>query len=564
MTAYQQQIIASSDASELTLDQKIERTESVIKKFLKQGMHLLVACSFGKDSSVMLNIFLQAIKSFVEEHGTAPQCLVVNSNTLIENPLMDAYARLEAGNVTRFCTAHDLPVKMDIVEPNLSNNYLVNIIGGRTIAVDATNDSKCSVMMKVNPINKHKHRVFKSFGKNSVISLVGTRFDESSERDKNMRERGDSYFDVSVNEAGDQVLCPIADFTLDDVFTYIGRVRAGRIECYSTFDELVNVYRDANGGDCMVTVYATGSASKQACGARTGCYICLRSRDRSMENMLTEPKHEFMRPLNKLREFIIANQYDPSKRNWLSRSVNDDGTVTIAPNAYSPKYCEDLLRLVLTIQVREEEKAYALGIAPRFTMLRLKDIIAIEVLWARYGYHKSAAALRIFNDVVVKRQYMEFPNDIVVHSKSNFPRFKTKVFFADPKFNGVTSGLRDVEAMTADCEKTTKGDGAIYSDVNVDNEFSVDEEGAELFFAFEYENFLKKYTDPGMCPTAVYHYFMRLGTVSINKGGHYENDRMLRMANQIHRLGVVGDLNDPEILIAKLGQQSTEGVVMEI
>lgn len=45
---------------------------------------------------------------------------------------------------------------------------------------------------------------------------------------------------------------------------------------------------------------------------------------------------------------------------------------------------------------------------------------------------------------------------------------------------------------------------------------------------------------------------MRLGTVSLNKGGHSENDRMLRMANQIHRSGIVDVLNDPGKLIERL------------
>jgi 3'-phosphoadenosine 5'-phosphosulfate sulfotransferase (PAPS reductase)/FAD synthetase len=549
-------VLIDSPAKELTLDEKIARTTEVIHSLLAQGIHLLVASSFGKDSSVMLNIFLLAIKSFVAIHGKAPECRVVNSNTLVENPLMDAYARLEAEKVARFCAAHGLPVGVDIVEPNLSNNYLVNCIGGRTIFIDASNDSKCSIMMKVDPINKHKRRVFKQYGKGAVVSLVGTRFDESAERAKKMAERGDSFFDVSVNEAGDRVLSPIADFTLDDIFSYIGRVRAERIECYSNYDDLVRIYRDANGGDCMVTVYVTGSASKQPCGARTGCFICARSRDRSMENMLESEDNSFMRPLNKFREYIIANQYDPARRNWLSRSLNDDGTVTIAPNAYSPAYCEDLLRIVLTIQMRENRLASSLGIEPRFTLLRLTDIIAIEVLWARYGYHTSAAAMKIFDEVVHQGIEMDMPDTITHYPRKAFPRFNTTVPFADEHFSSLASGLRDVEAIVADCERTVvKADGTIYSAVNTSAEFSVDEEGADLFFEYEYENYLSRYANKSFCPTQVFHYFMRLGTVSLSKGGHKENDRMLRMANQIHRRGIVGVLNDPEKLMAALAVQ---------
>lgn len=538
---------------ELSLDEKIVRTESVIINLLLAGKHLLCATSHGKDSSVMLNIFLKTLKRFKAEHGKPPHCLVVNSNTLVENPLMDHYSRKESIKVRKYCERFDLPVTVDIVTPNLSNNYLVNIIGGRTIAVDALNDSKCSVMMKVNPINKHKNRVFKQYGKANVVSLVGTRFDESAERARKMKERGDSFFDVSVNDAGDQVLSPIADFTLDDIFTYIGRVRAQRIECYSDFDGLVDVYRESNGGDCMVSVYATGSASNQPCGARNGCFICLRADDKSMGNMLKSPANSFMQPLHDFRAYLKANQYHPHKRNWLARTVKEDGTVSIAPNAYSPDYSEELLRIVLTIQLREYKAAAKLGMEPRFNLLRLSDVIAIEVLWSRYGYHTAARALAIFDEVFGQGIEYDIPENYPISTPKDLPRFNVSVPFADNQYDGPMNGLRDVSAAMADWETlTVKADGAIYSGVNTSAEFEVDEEGAELFFGFEYENFLRKYRDSGICPTQVYHYFARLGTISINKGGHKENDRMLKMASQIHRHGIRDILNDPAKLLSRL------------
>lgn len=548
--------------AELSLDGKIARTEDVILNLLSQGKHLLCATSYGKDSSTMLNIFLQALRRYKAEFGMPPRCLVVNSNTLVENPLMDAYARGESAKVDLYCRLHDLPVSVDIVEPNLSNNYLVNIIGGRTIAVDALNDSKCSVMMKVNPINRHKNRVFREYGKANVISLVGTRFDESAERARKMKERGDSFFDISVNDVGDQVLSPIADFTLDDIFTYIGRVRAQRIECYSDFDGLVEVYRESNGGDCMVSVYATGSASNQPCGSRHGCHCCLRADDKSMVNMLKSPANSFMQPLHDFRAYLKANQYHPHKRNWLARTVKEDGTVSIAPNAYSPEYSEELLRILLTIQLREYKAAAKLGIEPRFTLLRLKDVIAIEVLWSRYGYHTAAKALAIFDEVFGQGIECDIPESYPISTPKDLPRFNVSVPFADSQYDSPMNGLRDVSAAMADWEAlTVKGDGAIYLDVNTNTEFEVDEEGAELFYSFEYENFLSRYSESGICPTQVYHYFARLGTISIHKGGHKENDRMLKMASQIHRHGIRDVLNDPVELIKRLsGNESLAGL----
>jgi len=51
----------SNSFQTLTLEEKIERTSDVIKGLLADGKHLLLASSFGKDSGVLLNIFLQAM-----------------------------------------------------------------------------------------------------------------------------------------------------------------------------------------------------------------------------------------------------------------------------------------------------------------------------------------------------------------------------------------------------------------------------------------------------------------------------------------------------------------------
>ncbi len=547
--------------AELTLEQKIERAIDTVMDLLGQGKNISCSSSFGKDSSVLLNIFLTALRRYVETHGSAPQCMVINSNTLVENPVMDAYSRAEANKVEAFAAAHNLPLRMDIVSPNLSNNYLVNILGGRLILVDALNDSKCTSMMKITPINSHKNKVFKEFGKSNVVTLIGKRADESAARARNMKENGESPSAIVSGAKGEQVLSLIADFTLEDIFFYIGKVRGEKIECYSDFDALVEIYRDANGGDCMVNIYSSGQGDKSntACGSRMGCYLCARiANDKSLENMLVEEKFSYMAPLNDLRSYMIANHYDPSKRNWISRTVQADGTVKIAPNAYSPQYAEELLRLVLSIDANEAEAAHRLGIEPRFQLLRLEDLVGIEMLWSRYAYHAAGRAIQIWDEIYRKNKNFPIPAIKKTFVRKNLKLTSVSVPFADEHYGAIFSGLRNIGAAVADCESTVTKESGTYTNARTENEFTVDVEGAELFFAFEVDNYINKFSEPGYNPTHVYHYFLGLGTVSLNKGGHSENDRMLRMANQIHRHGLVDILNDPVALIAKLGGSNLE------
>ena len=384
-----------------TLEEKIEIAISRIKSIFMENKVCLVATSHGKDSAVLSNIVLKAAIEFMNEHGYCPHIRFVTSNTRIENPVMDGYVKRESSKIIKFADDHALDVNVDIVTPGVTNNYLINMIGGRIIASLSDCDAKCSSMMKVDPITRHKKRVFKKLGKNNVVTVVGKRSDESVVRGANMDESGESEGKVVADKKGELLMCPIADFTIDDVFYYIGNVRSGKFECYSDFDDLVEIYRDANGGDCMVTTYYTGQASKTACGARTGCYLCTRvSNDRSLENMLSENKFKYMQPLNDFRQFILDTHYNPNRRNWLARSIQKDGSVNISPNAYSPQHCEEMLKIVLTIDARERDAASMLGIKPRFQMLTLADVLAIEVLWARYGYQTTAKALNIWNDIV--------------------------------------------------------------------------------------------------------------------------------------------------------------------
>lgn len=277
-----------------------------------------------------------------------------------------------------------------------------------------------------------------------------------------------------------------------------------------------------------------------------------------MVNMLKEESNAYMRPLNALREFIKNTHYDPKKRNWIARSLQEDGSVKLSPNAYSPQHCEELLKIVLTIDANERDEAYALGIAPRFEMLSLSNTLCIEILWGRYGYHDAAAALKIWDDIVNKGVRYDIPDNTHIAKKSEFTAAVKKysktptVPFTDREFDSMFSGFRDLYAAQADCEDIIIKNGKQYSNAQTDFEFTVSQEGLEMFEYFEWDNFMEKYSESSFNPTAVVHYFVGLGTIQLSKGNHSQMDRMLRMANQIHRLGIRDILNNPDELIRRL------------
>ncbi|WP_386416532.1 hypothetical protein [Stutzerimonas stutzeri] len=54
---------------------------------------------------------------------------------------------------------------------------------------------------------------------------------------------------------------------------------------------------------------------------------------------------------------------------------------------------------MLTIQLDEFDAAEQAGIKPRFTLLDIQQLLAVEALWGRYGYQKPFTAMRVFLEV---------------------------------------------------------------------------------------------------------------------------------------------------------------------
>lgn len=576
-TLFQDPIPVASPIVERTFDEKVADAVAVIEANIRAGKRLIGACSFGKDSSVMVALTLMAMERLQNAGYEVPEFHVMTSDTLVENPAVLAYSKGEIRSLKDYAASKNLPVRIWVCKPNLTENWLVSIIGGRTVASMPGNSAKCQQQMKKSPLDRTKrqikavlkHQMGNAYRDDDVVVLIGTRRDESAVRERNMEARGESAI-VPVNTAGpnkkpEWVLSPVADFTTLDIFTFLGKVTSGQIDTYSDFQALTEVYRDA-GGDCMVNVFIrdSGVERKTGCGARHGCWICLRvGTDRSMENMLAEEtgKHSWMKPLSDFRNYLQARHYDPQGRNWLARSINDEtGTIKIAANAYSPELCLELLRYALSIDADEADRAWAAGEPPRFQLLGMKEILTIDLYWGRYAYQRPFTALSEYRQIVENGKRYRIPHEYKVYERKDLDVTReVEVPFVDEQFYGIYQGLRSAIASVANAESVVKKGGVYYTHVTETNEFDIDAEGAEMFFDFELDHALEYYgPHADVYPSDVVHYLARFGTVSFKKGGHSSWDRMLRIGNQLHRHGLRDILNDPDALIAKLTEQAAQ------
>ena len=549
---------------EQPVEEKVRNATEAVKRQIIAGRHLTVAWSGGKDSSVTLAITLQAMRELVSEGRQVPMLHVLHADTLMENPVVVAYNQRQIRQIKRYAKEKAIPLRVWIASPGLSNDYLVSVIGGRSI-ISVGGSTKCQQMTKAYPLDRLKRQVRRHIaaedgvkpGEVEIISLIGTRFDESAARKRAMESRAESAIEaVDAMGDGQLVLSPIAHFSQMDVFEFIGHVRSERIECYDSWDELVELYKNMNGGDCMVVAYLAGREQENTpCNARTGCWTCARvSRDTSAESLIATEggKFAWMKPLNAFRQFMIDHHFNPSARAWLARSVGRDGHIDVVPNAYSPEHCRKMLEIALSIQANEEEEARRLRIQPRFTLLTLKQVMAIELSWGRYGYQEPWTAMRIWRDIYRDGKRFQIPGRPESRFTSKDVAFKARVPFADSQYNDLFSGLRNIDAAAADCESLTlTREGRYVTRCEVGNEYDIDDEGLELFMEFELDRVLDS-SRLNDAPSAAIHYLLGLGTVQLYKGSHTDWGRMLRVSNQLHRHQLQPLLHDPHAIVEHL------------
>lgn len=381
-----------------------ESVERLIN-LLKSGYSLSIGFSGGKDSTCVLIIFLEAMRRVIAEgHPNIPKCYVLNSNTKREMPLIDSYAEWSLTQIQIFAAKNNLPVEVHQVKPSLTGSFNYYCIGRGKLPRFPGQTRDCAIGEKIQPQQKLVKKI-EAESNCEIITLLGTRLDESAARKRSM-ERFDMD-EVSIVEVeGKKTFAPIANFELDDVWDLIAGCvqydgKPARI--YNTytpnFDEMMQLYRDANSGTCGVIVGDKGN--KSSCGSRFGCAWCTVSgeRDNSLESMLEQDEaYSFMKPFVKFRQFLLNIRFDMNSRDFRGKRI-DHGWMKVLPDYFKPEVKRQLLRFLITMDRMEVERAkkheamYYSGkiektelnellCYPMFENITKDDILAIDFVWS--------------------------------------------------------------------------------------------------------------------------------------------------------------------------------------
>jgi DNA sulfur modification protein DndC len=570
----------------LSTAQKIARSKASLHGVFEAGHPVVVAYSAGKDSTVMLYLVLEVAAERKAIGLQMNQILVTHASTQVDNPAYEEVTRTEIAKIRAYALKLSLPLRLDIATPSLNDTWAVRIISGRALPTFANSSTRdCSVTLKILPQQRQRKAALKELSViGSPVVMVGTRFDESASRNTRMKQRGETDTDIWSEEvrtpAGKRVrdelrLSPICFYSQEDVWTILAELQSGTRKSYTDASAIWEAYRDGGNSSCAVVSDDTMKASAKACGARFGCWSCAAvGRDKSLEAMIeSDPKYEFMRGLNRLQRFIVDTQYDMSRRQWVGRTIQNDGYIAIAPDAYSPAMQRDLLRYALTLDKLEREAARDLGVEPRFEIVTTQQLIAIDIIWSMQGHQQ-----RPFEAINLWMEVNEEGNDYFPPEVGAIAAIDKKVpkpvwlyvgrdYDSDAGYSDFYSGARNILADFAGatenggCQQNMElSNGRIVMSVDKSDCFEVDAQGAEDFFWLDAVDSRVHERKAHLGPGEAFRHYQMLGTFSTARRHLGEQDYMLRRADWKRRHGVNGLTKEELLALCVNNEQRAAGV----
>ena len=296
----------------------------------------VVAYSGGKDSTVVL----QLVYALILELGPSAHkpVFVISSDTRVEAPNIVAYIEDVLYTIDQHAKDYSIPISTEIVRPLPKESFWVKLIG-LGYPPPTRWFRWCTTNMKIKPSRRAIDRITTEYG--SVVLLLGTRLDESDDRKKRMEGRISNSAGLNLHHEipNAYVATPIAYWTADDVWEYLFRNNPAPWD--RSHDQLLDLYRQANGGECPVVM----DLNTPSCGgSRFGCWTCtVVKMDKSMEGFI-DTGDVWMRPLNEFRNWLKEIRENPEYR----QSRRRDGSP--GPGPFTPEARKIILRRLLDLE----------------------------------------------------------------------------------------------------------------------------------------------------------------------------------------------------------------------
>ncbi len=333
----------------------------------------IIGYSGGKDSTTLTHLVYKMLSQLAPSERKK-NVYIVSSDTLVENPLIKVYLD-EMLDLLRVSAKRDgLPIIVKKVTPLPNNSFWANVIG-RGFPTPRVNGSFrwCTDRLKIAPSGKYIESIIQE-QKTEVVVLLGVRKAESAARKKRIEGRELLNHLLNRHETIKEayVYPAIVSLTTEDVWDIL--MSNGRINAWGGDNsQLINLYKDADSGDCPFAGFSSKEAQQQSCGqSRFGCWICTVVREDKSLNGFIRSGHRELIPLADFRKWLMSIRDIPEYREKKHR----DGTVYRNANnelGFGP-FTWEARQMILRKLLQTQKKI-------DYELITVDELRAIDQIW---------------------------------------------------------------------------------------------------------------------------------------------------------------------------------------
>jgi DNA sulfur modification protein DndC len=282
----------------------------------EQSYPWIVGFSGGKDSTLVAHLVFEVLLNVAPSQRIRPVHIVSN-DTLVESPLVMAHLHKVLQQIEHAAKTLNLPVSVAITKPDLKQSFWVLLIGKGYPSPNQTM-RWCTDRLKIQPTTAYILDKVSAHG--AAILVLGVRKDESSARKRSITKHQniqDSKLTPHGSLTGAFIYRPIVDLTTDDVWELLAEHTP---PWGGTHRDLIQLYRDAEGGECPVVLSKEDAPGCGTNSSRFGCWTCtVVEKDKSLQGFVDSGNLQYG-CLIAFRDWLKSKRNDPAMRQVTRRN----------------------------------------------------------------------------------------------------------------------------------------------------------------------------------------------------------------------------------------------------
>jgi DNA sulfur modification protein DndC len=346
--------------------------------YLADNRPWVVGYSGGKDSTAVVQLVFLALSELPIEKRKK-DVFVISSDTLVETPIIVDHIFNSSKQIHAAAAISGLPIKTEIVKPDTSETFWVNLLG-KGYPAPTKQFRWCTDRMKIKPANRFILDRVAEHGE--VVVVLGVRSSESATRQAsiNLHKLPGQLLSRHSTLPNAFVYSPIVDFLTEDVWSFLLQHKN---PWGADNNKLLTLYRNAQQGECPLVI----DNSTQSCGnSRFGCWTCTVVKSDKSMSALIDNGEEWMEPLLEFRD-LLASTSDPEVKEKYREFKRRDGKVMlknrdeeddgIIYGPYKFEYRKEFLTKLLTIQKTIKDSG------KDFELISRAELSEIRRIWKR-------------------------------------------------------------------------------------------------------------------------------------------------------------------------------------